>query len=756
MRARPPQRPPEPAEHPLIAQAVGLHQAGQIAEAAVLYARILAEVPRHFDAAHLLGVIALQEGRYPEAERRIKAALQVAPNHAAALGNLGTVYLRMGRAEEAHRLFERTVRLQPDMAVPLGNLGAALRQMGRPDAALTPLRRAYALDPRSVEVCNLLGACLLDTGDAPAAVQMFEAVTVLDPGGADAWANLAAAVTRTGDGDAALALARKAVALQPGSSAAHAVLAGALFEKGQEEAAIRAWREAVALPAPSTRTLCAFGHALLSGGLCVEARQVLAQAIAADADNANARWALAMSWCEPMFTDVAAIEPARAAFDQALAELRAWFKATRRHEAYLAVGASQPFFLAYQPYDNRALLARYGSLCVEWMASMPDPGAGQARGSAKSAPGAAGRPLRVGFVSAQVRDHSVWNAITKGWVTHLDPARFEAHVFQLDGTSDGETEFARSHVSGFVAAPHSLPAWVLAIRAAQPDVLIYPEIGMDPLTVQLASLRLAPLQAAAWGHPETTGLPTMDLYLSAEDFEPADASAYYTEQLVRLPGLGVHVEPLAPEPLDIDVREFGLPRDEPLLLCPGAPFKYSPLQDAVWARIARGLHAGSGGWLVFFGSRSASMDAILEQRLRAAFAREGVDFDDHVCRIPALSRPRFFGLMQKAALMLDTIGFSGFNTALQAVECGLPVLAHEGRFMRGRLASAIMRRLGLPELVARDDEEFIARAVQLAADGALRAGFAQRIAAARDPLYRDLRPVRALEEALLKASTRAR
>jgi predicted O-linked N-acetylglucosamine transferase (SPINDLY family) len=244
----------------------------------------------------------------------------------------------------------------------------------------------------------------------------------------------------------------------------------------------------------------------------------------------------------------------------------------------------------------------------------------------------------------------------------------------------------------------------------------------------------------------------MDLYLSGDDLEPADGADYYTEKLVRLPGFGVYVEPLSPEVPDLDVRELGLPRDEPLLLCPGTPFKYSPLQDAVWARIARGLRAGSGGWLVFFRSRSESMDALLEQRLRAAFTREGVDFDDHACMIPNLNRARFYGLMHKSALLLDTIGFSGFNTALQAVECGLPVLAHEGRYMRARLASAIMRRLGLPELVVQDDADFVARAVQLAADGALRAGLARRIAAARDPLFRDLRPVRALEESLTQAA----
>jgi protein O-GlcNAc transferase len=101
--------------------------------------------------------------------------------------------------------------------------------------------------------------------------------------------------------------------------------------------------------------------------------------------------------------------------------------------------------------------------------------------------------------------------------------------------------------------------------------------------------------------------------------------------------------------------------------------------------------------------------------------------------------------------MLDTLGFSGFNTALQAVECGLPMLAHEGKFMRARLASAIMRRLELPQLVADSDDEFIAKAVQLAGDAENRGHLSQQIATRRDILFRDLEPVRALERCLSDA-----
>jgi predicted O-linked N-acetylglucosamine transferase (SPINDLY family) len=377
----------------------------------------------------------------------------------------------------------------------------------------------------------------------------------------------------------------------------------------------------------------------------------------------------------------------------------------------------------------------------------------------------------VGFASAHIRDHSVWNAITKGWVRHLDKTRFEVWLYQLGRSADEETARARGDADHFEDRPKSLQAWIKSIGEANLDVLIYPEIGMDTLTTQLASLRLAPVQAASWGHPETTGLPTIDLYLSADGLEPAVAEDNYSERVVRLPNLGVWVEPLAPTIAIPDLRSLGLPSDEPLLLCPGTPFKYSPVDDGVWARIAKGLRPGSSkrGWarlagrlrggragrLVFFRSDNDSMDKLLAQRLRRAFDAEGVDFDAHVCLVPRLDRPQFFGLMQHAALMLDTIGFSGFNTALQAVEAGLPVLAREGDFMRGRLASGIMRRIELTELVAGTNEEFIQTAIRMALDPSRCKELRVEIEKRRDILFHDIEPVRALERCLTEATAKS-
>jgi predicted O-linked N-acetylglucosamine transferase (SPINDLY family) len=745
-----------------------------MAEAIEAYEKIVAQVPNHFDATHLLGVIALQEGRLEQAQELITAALRTNPEHPAALNNLGMVYLRKGDLELAYGQFERAVKLQEDFSDGLANLGTVLRQLGRPRDALVPLRRAHSDNPQLAMVCNLIGACLMDTGELHAAVKIFEAATLAEPDEADGWANLAIALNSIGEFARAKTCADKAVAIRPGSSAALAARAAVEFEGGQIETAIETYREAIALPEPSTQTYCAFANALWTSGRGEEALNTLRKAVAIDGNSAMARWKLAMTQCRSFFSTTAEIEASRQSFSESLQDLQAWFRATRRPDAYRAVGSTQPFYLAYQSFNNRDLLARYGALCSEWMASMPVdvPLARSGQPRAPQNACAPGRKMRIGIASAHIRNHSVWSAITKGWVQHLDKARFDIWLFQLGRINDEETAQARREVAHFEDGPKTEQGWARAISDAQLDALIYPEIGMDALTTQLASLRLAPVQATTWGHPETSGLPTMDLYLSADALELANAEGNYSERLVRLPNLGVCVEPLMPAIEIPDLRLLGLPSDEPLLLCPGTPFKYSPVHDHVWVRIAKGLQAGCGkrGWaritdrlrgkgngrLVFFRSNNVFMDELLEQRLRRAFEVEKVDFDARVCVIPYLDRPRFFGLMQQAALLLDTVGFSGFNNALQAIEAGLPVLAREGTFMRERLASGIMRRMELTELVATTDEAFIEAAVELAGNASRRGELRVEIANRRKILFHDTEAVRVLERCLVEAIERSR
>jgi len=139
---------------------------------------------------------------------------------------------------------------------------------------------------------------------------------------------------------------------------------------------------------------------------------------------------------------------------------------------------------------------------------------------------------------------------------------------------------------------------------------------------------------------------------------------------------------------------------------------------------------------------------LLMRRLDAAFASAGLQSRDYVVELPWLSRERFFSVMRQAHAYLDTIGFSGFNTGLQAIECGLPIVTREGRFLRGRLASGILRRMGLETWIAQSDNAYVELAVRLAEDIELQQTFRRNIEESRNLLYEDRLPIRALESFL--------
>jgi protein O-GlcNAc transferase len=234
-------------------------------------------------------------------------------------------------------------------------------------------------------------------------------------------------------------------------------------------------------------------------------------------------------------------------------------------------------------------------------------------------------------LGAHQRSFGVARASSSGWLEQLDGARFDVRLFHLGTANDLETARAKTLVDALRLRQERPRRMDAAHPRHQLDVLIYPEIGMDPMTAKLASLRLAPVQATSWGHPQTSGLPTMDYFLSAEALEPPGAGAHYTERLVTLPGFGSPCIPTGVKPGAVDLASLGLRPDVPLLLCPGTPFKYTPRHDAVFVEIARRLGECQ---FVFFTPKPPELMQRLRARMAGAFERAGLEFGAYAPSCP--------------------------------------------------------------------------------------------------------------------------
>src|SRR4029079_4976610 len=140
----------------------------------------------------------------------------------------------------------------------------------------------------------------------------------------------------------------------------------------------------------------------------------------------------------------------------------------------------------------------------------------------------------------------------------------------------------------YVVLSRDLPLAPQAILQNSVDVLIYTDIGMDPTTYSLAFARLAPVQCTTWGHPETTGLDTIDYFISSDLMEVPAADSHYSERLVRLPSLTFYYY-RSELPAQLMGRDaFGLDPNATLYACPQSIYKFHPEFDAAIAGILRG------------------------------------------------------------------------------------------------------------------------------------------------------------------------
>jgi protein O-GlcNAc transferase len=429
-----------------------------------------------------------------------------------------------------------------------------------------------------------------------------------------------------------------------------------------------------------------------------------------------------------LYRDDAEIDSSRAQFAAGLDELQAGLKLDSPkslHEALQAVSGVAPFHLHYQPRDNTDLQSRFGDLIARVMARA----APELVEKCAWHPRAHGGRVRVGIVSSHLMQHTVSRYFT-ALITGLDPQRFEVNVWYGGGTLDASTQFIASKVGAFVQTRGDALSVAREIRRAELDVLVYPEIGMDPRHQTLAALRLAPVQCVLYGHPATSGSVQIDYFLSGDALEPADGDKHYRERLVRLPGLGTRPLP-PPAPGNRDWFDTHA-ANAPLLLCLQSFIKLIPAFDTTLARIAQ----ASGARIGFF-TRNPPLMRRFRERIEATFRAQGLDPEKHLDFLPVQTHADYLAGIARAPLVLDSPWFSGGGTSLDAFSVGTPVLAWEGTMARGRQTSGMLRMMGIDELIATGEDDYVAKAVALCRDPDQRMALRGRIRERKSRLFED-------------------
>jgi protein O-GlcNAc transferase len=720
----------------LLAAAIAHHRAGRLLDAERLCRQACDLAPSDARAFHLAGVLAHQLRR-SDATALLARAVTLRPDFAEAHNDRGVILAAGGNLVEALSCFERAVARNPAYAEARSNLGRTLGALGRPGEAATQFEQVLRTTPNSPLAHFNLASALELTGRSDEAERHYRSAIALRTDFLDAHLRLASLLHRMNRSGDALESAERAVAIAPDNAGVRNNLGNILRAVDRREEAIAQYRLALRIDPNSVAAHYNLGVALRGAADIAAAREHFSRAVALRPDFPEAELALCMAELPALYETASEIDLRRAAYANRLTALSAKLQERPIPPTMIdAIGAHQPFYLPYQGRNDRELQSLYGAVVCRVLGARfatPD----------LPPPPAADEPIRLGIVSGFFCQHSNWKIPIKGWLKMLDRDRFRLFGYHTGVQRDGETKIAASLCHRFVQGPLPLDAWRDAVAGDAPHVLLFPEIGMDKVTAQLAGQRLAAVQCASWGHPVTSGLPTIDYFLSSELMEPVDAEAHYSERLVELPNLSIYYEPVEVTPARLDRAALGLRQDAVVYWCAQSLPKYLPQYDEVFARIAANVGACQFAIIEFAGGRGVTK--LFKARLDRTFGAAGLKASDHCVFLPRLAPEHFAAAIGQCDIVLDSIGWSGCNSILESLAHDLPIVTMSGKMMRGRHATAILNMMDVPETIAQSVDELVAIASALGRNAAKRREISSHIAANKHRLYRDISCIAGLE-----------
>lgn len=657
-------------------------------------------------------------------------AVQVAPESVENRVSLAGMLLASADLAAAIAHYEIAASLAPDdLRIPLA-LASAFEAVGLCDEAARLYRRILEAEPENATVRVRLDelaprrvAAHAEEARA-AARRLFAEAERLQSAGQPA--------------GALQALARCAQLL-PGVAPVHYRIGCLLQDMGRAEPAL--WHhELAARLAPSLfGALHNAGKLAASLGLVERGRRYLSEAHRLrPQDGINMRLELLT---EAIHDSTQAIAESRARFDQGLDRV---LEAPPRIEDPLNKADLPTFYLAYHGVCNRPLHAK---LARAFRLAVPD-----LDWQAPHCLVSGRRPgrIRIGFLSGFMRDHSI-GKVARGLIAGLDRELFEVYVLNIPPVVHDETaRWIRAHADHWLAVADRLSEARAQIAALELDVLFYQDIGMEPFSYLLAFARLARVQCLSYGHPDTTGIPNMDYYVSNDWYEPPDGAEHYSERLFRLrelPTLAYYYRPRVPDSLP-KREELGLPLDTHLYVCAQTPFKLHPDFDAVMRRI---LERDAAARIVLFADRCEEWSV----RLMRRFRRTLPELAGRIQFLPRQPYPRYLQLIGIADVMLDTLHFNGMTTSLEALAVGTPVITLPTGLQRGRVTQAMYRAMGIEGCIAADADQYAELAVGIGANADRRRALHALIRERNHLLFEDRRAISEFERFFLTAHLEA-
>lgn len=696
----------------------------QLDAAIKAYQRALTLKPDFADAEVSLGIALSAIGQPEKAIACFDRALGIRSDHAEAFFHRANILAELGKFEEASTCFYQLLDAEPSNLEARCNLVKALLAQVKLKEAAANCRAVLDIQPDHVEALNNLGAALNKLREHDAAIASYRRAIDIDPNRAELHNNLGVAQKNVGNFDDALASYRRALTLRPDFPEAYCNLAITQHRLGKISEALASYKKALELDASCVDACNNLGVLYQQMGQLELAHSTFIRTLELDPNNHEFHTNRGS-----VLAELGQLQAAANSYHQAL-EIKPDYANARSNLLFIHN------YLADQSPERLLEEARRFGESVTQQATIPK--------RWKNTPDAE-RRLRIGFVSADFRQHPVGYFVESVLIalSSLTIGRLELIGYFNHWESDAITARIKGCCHDWRTV-YALTDERLAqtIRDDNIDILIDLSGHTGENRLPMFAWKPAPIQVSWLGYFGTTGVPTIDFLIADPWTLPESEEINFTETIWRLPETRLC---FTPPNISVDVAPLpALGNGHITFGCFNNLTKMSDQVVEVWARILNAVPDSR----LFLKTRQLGTDSI-RQRVIRSFGEFGID-KTHLILETYVPRANYLSAYNRIDIGLDPFPYPGGTTTVEALWMGVPVLTLAGKSFLARQGVGLMTNAGLPDWVATDKDDYVTRAISHAGNlqklASLRAGLREQVLAS--PIFDSSRFARNFEAAL--------
>ncbi|MEP3390175.1 MAG: tetratricopeptide repeat protein, partial [Reichenbachiella sp.] len=673
----------------LLQEATLAHQSGDLIKATTLYKQLTKDMSEQPEPYHRLALIHAQKGEYKEAIPWFEKAVAIMPDHPAYNTNFAETLQRVDQNDRAIELLRKTISRDPNILEANQKLATILKKTGSYVEAADLFKGIIEKEPKFYPAFFQLGTLMLETGNFKSAKEYLESAVELNPKAIKALNNLAVAHQEWDEYEEAILCYEKALKSDPNYTDSVRNLALIHEKIGQPEKAKAYWTRLAKLKN----------------------------------DDPLISWKAEI--VEPaIFRSTQEIDQFRKHVEDQLSLIKKK-KINIDADQLTQLDVYPPAGLIYHGRSDFEVKKKYGELFK---------GIPKVQLQKKSS----GKP-QVGFVVTGGHE-GVFLKCMKGLINRLSTEKMDITI--VCSFPNGE-KIVKPAIENpaikLLSLPKSLGQGVHLLSSLNFDLLYYWEVGTDAYNYFIPYFKPARVQVTSWGWPTTSGIPTMDYFISAHGLDQESDQKNYSEQLVLFKKLpAYYFSPEVPE-LNLTRTDFGIKEDANLYLCAQNVKKVHPDFDQLVKDI---LEKDEKGIVAFLGDKHPLASQALERRLKKHCGNQA----DRVMVLPRQDKAGYFNILNLADVVLDTIYYNGgANTNGDAFALDKPVVTLPVDFHRGRYTATAYAQMGFDDLVGKNMEDYVTLAVRTATDSGFREMVSQKIAENKHLFFEDEEAIQELE-----------